>query len=67
LHFIGTELAEVASSRRDACASYVSADPEGVVRERALDVRYLGSAAAGSAPAAAGEGSTRAAAEPLAA
>ena len=41
-------------------------DAEGVVSERALDVRYLGTAGAGSAPAA-GAGSTPAAAEPLAA
>jgi peptidase E len=67
LHFVGTELAEVVSSRPCACASYVSADAEGVVSERALDVRYLGTAAAGSPPAAAGAGSTPAAAEPLAA
>jgi dipeptidase E len=52
LHFIGTELSEVIASRPGACASYVSADAEGVVTERALAVRYLGAAArAGSAPA----------------
>jgi dipeptidase E len=42
LHFVGTELSEVVSSRPDARAAYVSlVDDDGVV-ERELDVRYLG-------------------------
>ncbi len=42
LHFVGTELAEVISSRADARAVYVSADGEGGAAERELDVRFLG-------------------------
>jgi peptidase E len=61
LHFIGTELSEVIASRAGARASYVSADADGAVTERALDVRDLGAAArAACAPAGAP-------AEPLAA
>jgi dipeptidase E len=52
LHFVGTELAEVVSSRPHARANYVSSDGEGEVTETPLDVRYLGApAAAGSAEA----------------
>jgi len=50
LHFVGTDLAEVVSSRREARARYVSADGSGGACERELAVRYLGdSEAAGSA------------------
>jgi dipeptidase E len=61
LHFIGTELSEAVASRPGACAGFVSADGEGAVSERALEVRYLG------APARAGSAPTGAPAEPLAA
>jgi dipeptidase E len=43
LHFIGTELAEVVSSRPRARAVFVSSDGDGGVSERELAVRYLGS------------------------
>jgi peptidase E len=46
LHFVGTELAEVVSSRPGARAVLVSVDGEGGVRERELLVRYLGAAPA---------------------
>jgi peptidase E len=46
LHFVGTELAEVVSSRAGAQAVYVCADGAGDVTERRLPVRYLGAAAA---------------------
>jgi peptidase E len=42
LHFVGTELAEVVSSRHDARAVYVTADGQGGATERELDVRFLG-------------------------
>lgn len=42
LHFIGTELAEVVSSRPKARAVQVTADERGAVSERELQVRYLG-------------------------
>lgn len=42
LHFVGTDLAEVVSSRRQALARYVYADGEGNPCERELAVRYLG-------------------------
>ena len=45
LHFVGTELEEVVSSRREARAVYVSADGAGGVVERELPVRFLGPAA----------------------
>jgi hypothetical protein len=45
LHFIGTDLAEVVASRRDARARYVVADGAGGASERDLPVRYLGDAA----------------------
>ncbi len=50
LHFVGTELAEVISSRPRARAVYVSADLGGVAdepgaQERELPVRYLGAVA----------------------
>ena len=43
LRFVGTELAEVVSSRPGAQAFYVSPDGEGGALERELPVRYLGS------------------------
>ena len=42
LHFVGTELAEVISSRPDARAVYVGPDGHGALTERGLPVRYLG-------------------------
>jgi peptidase E len=42
LHFVGTELAEVVSSRPGARARYVSADGYGGAGEQELPVRYLG-------------------------
>ncbi len=42
LHFVGTELAEVVSSRPGARAVYVRPDGAGGVSERDLPVRYLG-------------------------
>ena len=42
LHFVGTELAEVVSSRRTARAVQLSEDGSGGVRERELPVRFLG-------------------------
>lgn len=44
LHFVGTELAEVVSSRAGARAMYVSADSDGEVTEHELPVRYLAAA-----------------------
>jgi dipeptidase E len=46
LHFAGTELAEVVSSRPGARAVYVGPDRAGRVVERSLPVRYLGDPAA---------------------
>jgi peptidase E len=46
LHFVGTDLAEVVSSRVDARARYVVADGQGGASERELPVRYLGEAGA---------------------
>lgn len=46
LHFVGTELAEVVSSRPQARAVYVTAGDDGVL-ERELPVRYLGGAGSG--------------------
>ena len=43
LHFIGTELAEVVSSRPGARAVYAFSDGQGGVVERELAARYLGS------------------------
>lgn len=42
LHFVGTELAEVVSSRPESQARYVFVDDSGQVAERELGVRYLG-------------------------
>jgi peptidase E len=42
LHFVGTDLAEVVSSRPQALARYVYADGQGSASERELPVRYLG-------------------------
>lgn len=42
LHFVGTELAEVVSSRCSARSVHLSHDGAGGVRERELPVRYLG-------------------------
>jgi peptidase E len=42
LHFVGTELAEVVSSRSEARAMYVCPDGQGGATERELAVRYLG-------------------------
>ena len=42
LHFIGTELSEVVSSRSDARAVYVCTDGAGGTTERELPVRFLG-------------------------
>jgi peptidase E len=52
LHFIGTELAEVVSSRPGARAVHVcaDADADAGVRERELPVRYLGVSAVQDAP-----------------
>lgn len=58
LHFVGTDLVEVVSSRPGAIARYVAADGRGGAGERDLPVRYLGApdGAAGhdAVPAAAG-------------
>lgn len=54
LHFIGTDLAEVVSSRPEACARYVYPDGQGGASERELAVRFLGDAGAarvGASPA----------------
>ncbi len=42
LHFVGTELAEVVSSRPGATATLVSRGPNGMAAEAALPVRHLG-------------------------
>ena len=43
LHFVGTELAEVVSSRPTRAAAYVvAADADGAAVEHELPVRYLG-------------------------
>lgn len=52
LHFVGTELERVVSSRPGARAFYVSADPKRGARERKLPVSYLGSVAESNAIAA---------------
>jgi dipeptidase E len=49
LHFVGTKLAEVVSSRCGARARYVCADGEGGATETDLPVRYLGEAAPAAA------------------
>jgi dipeptidase E len=46
LHFVGTDLAEVVSSRPEARAHYVCSDGLGGAVERELPVRYLGVPAA---------------------
>jgi peptidase E len=46
MHFVGTELAEVVSSRPHARASYVVPGPGGEAVEHELPVRYLGVSAA---------------------
>ena len=46
LHFVGTELAEVISSRPEARASYVCPDGRGGAVEHELAIRYLGAPAA---------------------
>jgi len=51
LHFVGTELAEVVSSRPEARARYVFADGAGGADERELPVRYLAAPAAPAPPA----------------
>jgi peptidase E len=48
LHFVGTELHEVVSSRPGARAMYVCPDGAGGADERELEVRYLGAAGAGA-------------------
>ncbi|MGI9185164.1 MAG: Type 1 glutamine amidotransferase-like domain-containing protein [Solirubrobacteraceae bacterium] len=52
LHFVGTDLVEVVSSRPEASAHYVCADGLGGVIERELPVRYLGAPAQPQAQAA---------------
>ena len=52
LHFVGTELERVVSSRPEARAFYVSADARRGARERKLPVSYLGSVAESNAIAA---------------
>jgi dipeptidase E len=42
LHFVGTELLEVVSSRRKARAAHVAVGPDGRAVETELKVRYLG-------------------------
>ncbi len=42
LHFVGTELAEVVSSRPQASASFLTRGEDGAVVERGLPVRFLG-------------------------
>jgi peptidase E len=49
LHFVGTDLAEVVSSKPCARAKYVCADGDGGAVERELPVRFLGEAAAADA------------------
>jgi peptidase E len=44
LHFVGTALAEVVSSRPDAAAAFVARNLDGTAVEQELPVRYLGSA-----------------------
>jgi hypothetical protein len=55
LHFVGTELSEVVSSRPEARARYVYANGSGGVCERELAVRYLGDAAAAHPAGAVGQ------------
>ena len=42
LHFVGSELSEVVSSRPRASAVHVSRDAQGAIVERSLAARYLG-------------------------
>jgi peptidase E len=51
LHFVGTELSEVVSSRPGARALHVRTDSSGEVVERELPVRYLGAPVVLAAPA----------------
>jgi peptidase E len=51
LHFVGTDLHEVISSRPGASARYVCADGHGSASERELPVRYLGDPVLVSRPA----------------
>ena len=53
LHFVGTELSEVVSSRPQARAAYVSLGDDGEPFERELAVRYLGKPALVAEPVAA--------------
>jgi dipeptidase E len=50
MHFVGTELAEVVSSRPHARASFVARNPRGNAVERELPVRYLGVSAVEALP-----------------
>jgi len=50
LRFVGTELAEVVSSRPRARAAFVFADASGAIVERQLPVRYLGVSAVEDLP-----------------
>jgi dipeptidase E len=50
LHFVGTELHEVVSSRPGSRACYVSCDGRGGVAEEELNVRYLGDPVATMGP-----------------
>ncbi len=52
LHFIGTELVEVVSSRPGARAAFVGLGADGEAQEQELRVRYLGAAIAADAVAA---------------
>ena len=54
LHFVGTDLAKVVSSRSSARAVYVAPDGLGGVSERSLPVRHLGAAHAAGTPVLAG-------------
>jgi dipeptidase E len=50
MHFVGTDLHEVVSSRPKARAAYVERDSDGIAVEHELPVRYLGVSAVDAAP-----------------
>jgi peptidase E len=65
LSFVGTELAEVVTSRRDATAYDVAVGPDGQAHERRLQARYLGETGSGARERTDGPAGLRAAPDPL--
>ncbi|CAB4949866.1 unannotated protein [freshwater metagenome] len=65
LSFVGTELDEVVTSRRDATAYDVAVGPEGQVHEHRMTARYLGEAGSGARESGDEPSALRAAPDPL--